>query len=65
MLLRNDLLEYAAPRARTVRILWIDADQALAWLFELNAKGAAPELATLASLVAASKRRNYSLTIGY
>lgn len=52
MLLRNDLLEYTAPRPRTVRILWIDADQGRAWLFELNAKGAAPELATLASLVA-------------
>ncbi len=52
MLLRNDLLEYAAPRKRTLRILWIDAEQAIAWLFELGAKGAAPEIATLASLVA-------------
>ncbi|UUZ47933.1 hypothetical protein LP420_33515 [Massilia sp. B-10] len=51
MLLRNDLLHYAAPRARTIRILWIDAAQKIAYTFELNAKSAHPQIATLSSLV--------------
>lgn len=51
MLLRNDLLQYASPRARTIRILWIDAAQKIAYTFELNGKSAHPQIATLASLV--------------
>jgi hypothetical protein len=51
MLLRNDLLRYAAPRARTIRILWIDAAQKIAYTFELNGKSAHPQIATLSSLV--------------
>jgi hypothetical protein len=51
MLIRNDLLHYAAPRPRTIRILWIDAAQKIAYTFELNAKSAHPQIATLSSLV--------------
>lgn len=50
MLLRNDLLHYSAPRARTIRILWIDSAQKIAYTFELNAKSAHPQIATLHSL---------------
>jgi len=51
MLLRNDLLEYTQPHPHTVRILWIDSANTLAYTFELNAKSAHPEVATMASLV--------------
>jgi hypothetical protein len=51
MLLRNDLLQYASPRARTIRILWIDAAQKIAYTFELHAKSAHPQIATLSSLI--------------
>lgn len=51
MLLRNDVLEYSLPAARAVRILWIDAGQALAFIIALNAKSARPEMATVAALV--------------
>lgn len=50
MLLRNDLLHYTYPRARTLRILWIDAAHKIAYTFELNAKSAHPQIATLQSL---------------
>lgn len=50
MLLRNDLLEYTQPQPRTVRILWIDSAATVAYIFELHAKSAHPELVTLASL---------------
>ena len=52
MLLRNDLLQYSEPHARTVRILWIDREHTIAYIFELNAKGAQPEMAALHTLVA-------------
>jgi hypothetical protein len=51
MLLRNDLLHYDFPHPRTIRILWIDAAEKLAYTFELDAKSAHPQLATLQSLV--------------
>lgn len=51
MLLRNDVLEYSLPVARAVRILWIDAGQAVAFIIALNAKSAQPEMATVAALV--------------
>lgn len=51
MLLRNDLLHYTAPRARTIRILWIDAAQKIAYTFELNGKSAHPQIAPLSALV--------------
>lgn len=52
MLLKNDLLHYASPRPRNVRILWIDAAQAIAYTYELKARSAHPQLVPLASLVA-------------
>lgn len=51
MLLRNDLLEYVAPRARTVRVLWIDPGHGFAYVYEMGAKGAIPEVASLQRLV--------------
>lgn len=51
MLLRNDLLEYIEPRARTVRVLWIDPGHSFAYVFELYAKGANPEIASVQRLV--------------
>lgn len=51
MLLRNDVLEYSQPTARAVRILWIDAGQAIAYVIELNAKSAQPEMALVGALV--------------
>ena len=51
MLIRNDLLEYTQPQPRIVRILWIDARQTVAYIFELHANSAHPELVTLAALV--------------
>jgi hypothetical protein len=51
MLLRNDVLEYAAPAARAVRILWIDDGQALAYTMELNAGSAQPQMVLVRALV--------------
>lgn len=52
MLLRNDLLEYAGERPLTLRILWIDAAQGLAYTFALGQRGACPRAAPLAALMA-------------
>lgn len=52
MLHKNDLLQYASPAARTVRILWLDAARDLAYTYELNAKNAMPERASVRALVA-------------
>lgn len=51
MLLRNDVLEYIAPAARAVRILWIDAGQTVAYTIELNARSAQPQMALVRGLV--------------
>ena len=51
MLLRNDVLEYTVPAARAVRILWIDACQALAYTIELDARSAQPQMALVRALV--------------
>ncbi|MDL2354417.1 MAG: hypothetical protein QFF03_04085 [Pseudomonadota bacterium] len=51
MLLKNDVLEYTVPAPRTVRILWIDACQALAYTIALNAKSAQPEMVLVRALV--------------
>lgn len=50
MLLRNDLLEYALPHPHTVRILWIDSTQTIAYTFELHASRATPQAATMQAL---------------
>jgi hypothetical protein len=51
MLLRNDVLEYCAPASHAVRLLWIDACQALAYTIELNAKAAQPQMVLVRALV--------------
>jgi putative transposase len=57
MLLRNDVLEYSLPtpesvgKLRTVRILWIDDCQAIAWTIALHARSAQPEMVALRTLV--------------
>ncbi|MGV7207907.1 Mu transposase C-terminal domain-containing protein [Oxalobacteraceae bacterium A2-2] len=50
MLLRNDLLQYAPPQARTVRVLWIAHDQSHAYVFDVAAKSAEVELVRMQDL---------------
>lgn len=50
MLLRNDLLQYNAPRRRTLRVLWIDPARTIAWLFDMDGKGCDVEPARLPDL---------------
>ncbi len=47
---RNDLLRYAAPPARTVRLLWIDAEQRHGYVFDVAATSAEVEPVALAQL---------------
>ncbi|PHV05673.1 hypothetical protein CSQ96_19780 [Janthinobacterium sp. BJB412] len=47
---RNDLLRYAAPSARTVRLLWIDAEQRHGYVFDVAATSAEVEPVALAQL---------------
>ena len=51
MLIRNDLLHYAGPPARSCRILWIDSTRSLAYVFELHVKLAQPVLVPYAALL--------------
>jgi hypothetical protein len=60
MLLRNDVLEYSLPTpqagapasaVRTVRILWIDSGQAIAYTIALHARRTQPEMVALRTLV--------------
>lgn len=52
MLIRNDLLHYPAPPARSCRILWIDSARSLAYVFELHSKLAHPTLVPYDALLA-------------
>ena len=63
MLLKNDLLQYDSPTPRTVRILWIDRGNSLAYIFEIGAKNAHPELASMSSLVADVNERRAQLLL--
>jgi hypothetical protein len=63
MLLRNDLLHYPSPRARTVRILWIDSAQAIAYTYELHTRSAYPQLVALKSLVADVQQQRAQLLL--
>ena len=63
MLLRNDLLHYLVPHPHTLRILWIDNDRTIAYVYALGARGAQPEIATLASLVADVKAQRAQLLL--
>ena len=42
MLLQNDVLEYGAAPGRTVRVLWIDVEQALVYTYALRGRAAIP-----------------------
>jgi len=50
MLLRNDLLHYTHPTARTIRILWIAPEQSHAYVFDVSARSAEVELVRLSAL---------------
>ncbi|WP_338770358.1 hypothetical protein [Massilia sp. METH4] len=52
MFLRNDLLQYNAPRRRTMRVLWIDPARTMAWLFDMDGKGCDVESARIQDLEA-------------
>lgn len=43
MLLRNDLLEYVEPEAKTIRILWIHPEKPMVFVIDVNASDAVPE----------------------
>lgn len=51
MLLRNDLLEYAGERPRTLRILWIDPGKRQLYTYELGLPNALPCAADFDALV--------------
>ena len=61
MLLRNDVLAYPGERLRTLRILWIDAAQGLAYTYELGLAHALPRRAALELLVADVQQRRARL----
>lgn len=50
MLLRNDLLEYEEPHARTIRLLWLHHKQPLCFVIDINSNDAVPELVQLQTL---------------
>lgn len=43
MIGQNDVIEFAGTPGRTVRVLWIDQPQALAWTYQLGSHAAMPE----------------------
>ncbi len=44
MLLQNDILDYAEPEAKRIRILWIHPEMPVAFVIDVNAKDAIPEI---------------------
>jgi hypothetical protein len=50
VLLRNDLLEYVEPKARIIRLLWIHPMQSAAFVIDVNAQDALPELIQIEAL---------------
>jgi hypothetical protein len=63
MLIKNDLLRYAAPAVRTIRVLWLDRPRNLAYVFELESKASHPRLVALSSLVADIQTRRAQLLL--
>ena len=61
MLLQNDLLEYLGQSPRTLRILWTDPAQRLAYTFEMGVSGASPRAASLDALIADVRERRARL----
>lgn len=49
MFLPNDVIQYAAP-LRSIRILWVERERALAWTFELGQRRSQPRPIGLAAL---------------
>ena len=61
MLLPNDVVKYAAPDTRVLRILWIDAQQEVAYTFDLNHRTAVPRPARVLMLQADVQTRRAQL----
>jgi len=63
MLIRNDVLLYAGPSSRAVRILWIDPGQTMTFTFALGVPGAWPTLTPLRLLEADVRNRRARLLL--
>lgn len=63
MLIRNDVLLYAGPSSRAVRILWIDPSQTFTFTFALGVAGAWPTLTPLRLLEADVQNRRARLLL--
>lgn len=63
MLIRNDVLLYAGPSSRAVRILWIDPGQTMTFTFALGVPGAWPTQTPLRSLEADVQNRRARLLL--
>ncbi|WP_332876857.1 hypothetical protein [Massilia sp. S19_KUP03_FR1] len=63
MLIRNDVLLYAGPSSRAVRILWIDPGQTMTFTFALGVAGAWPTLTPLRLLEADVQNRRARLLL--
>lgn len=51
MLLRNDMLEYAEPNAKVIRILWLHPEKPVAVIIDVDTEFAKPELIQVETLV--------------
>ena len=63
MLIRNDVLLYAGPSSRAVRILWVDPSQTMTFTFALGVPGAWPVLTPLRVLEADVQNRRARLLL--
>lgn len=63
MLIRNDVLLYAGPSSRAVRILWVDPSQTMTFTFALGVPGAWPILTALRVLEADVQNRRARLLL--
>lgn len=64
MLLRNDLIEYGDPDARTIRLLWLHPTKPIGFAIDINAHDAVPELVQLDALESELKsERSRLLTV--
>jgi hypothetical protein len=63
MLIRNDVLLYAGPASRAVRILWVDPSQTMTFTFALGVPGAWPILTPLRVLEADVQNRRARLLL--
>jgi hypothetical protein len=63
MLIRNDVLLYAGPSSRAVRILWIDPGRTMSCTFALGVPGAWPAMTALRVLEADVQNRRARLLL--